>query len=295
MDRFARMLIAAERNLKRLHTFKLSNLLKVPPRMRLFLGVVLLCFTLFLYTLVTTEIKAGSVWGLGYGIAALVVMAGVALYGVRRRQKKAAAKYRLGSAYAWAQIHIYGGMLFLLLFFMHTGFGLPHGALNWWLWSISIWVCISGIAGVLLQKWLPKILASALSIEVLYERIPALITDLREKAELLVADSTLPVQNFYRRRLAASLKKPAPRFIYFVDITGGIQRRLKQFGFLSKVLTPEEREKLLELEQIYRSKLEIDAHYTVQKALRYWLVVHLPASLLMIALVLMHLYVVFYY
>jgi hypothetical protein len=62
-------------------------------------------------------------------------------------------------------------------------------------------------------------------------------------------------------------------------------------GFLSAV----EKEKLGEIERLYKTKLEIDAHYTLQQALRWWLYAHVPTSMVMTFLVILHLFTVFYY
>jgi cytochrome b subunit of formate dehydrogenase len=39
----------------------------------------------------------------------------------------------------------------------------------------------------------------------------------------------------------------------------------------------------------------LDAHYTLQKALRWWLYLHVPASLMLVLLVGLHVYAVIYY
>ena len=44
-----------------------------------------------------------------------------------------------------------------------------------------------------------------------------------------------------------------------------------------------------------RTKLEIDAHYTLQQALRWWLYAHLPASFVLLVFILLHLYTVLFY
>lgn len=241
------------------------------------------------------EIHPGNVWGLTYGTLASLLLAGAALYGLRRRMVKFAARNKLGTSRNWVQFHLYGGTLFLLLTFMHTGFHLPHGPLNWWMWILAIWVTLSGILGVLLQKWIPKILASGLSLEVVYERIPELITEIKNKAEELVNNATEPVKEFYQKNLAPAFLAPSPRWIYYFDITGGIQAQIKKFEFVKKLLPGEEKMKLEQLESMYRTKLELDAHYTLQKVLRLWLYTHVPLSLVLLLLVILHLYAVLVY
>lgn len=295
VESFAGLLSKSERKLKSGRSFELKKFVQSPAWFCGFLLSTTICLSVFLLNHLISEIQSGNVWGLSYGVAAAILMIGMALYGVRRRLMKLASKHGWGKSYTWVQFHIYGGVLFLLLVFMHTGFRLPNGALYWWLWSLSIWVTISGLLGVFLQKWVPKILSSALSIEVIYERIPELISEIKKNADNLIAECTQPVKDFYRKQIAASLRKPKAQFIYYVDITGGIQERINQFEFLKKILSDEEKEKLNQLAVLYKSKLEIDAHYTLQKALRSWLYIHLPASIVLLILVAIHLFAVFYY
>ena len=44
-----------------------------------------------------------------------------------------------------------------------------------------------------------------------------------------------------------------------------------------------------------RTKLELDVHRTLQRPLRWWLYVHVPPSVLLLALVAVHLVTVLYY
>ena len=256
---------------------------------------VALCAVAYLLNITLSEVEPGNVWSLSYGIAATVLLFGVLLFGVRRRVLRLASKYRLGRSRAWLSFHIYGGGLFLLLVLMHSGFQWPSGVVTWWLWALSLWTVASGLVGLALQTWIPRVLASGLSTEVLYERIPEMVEEIRRRAQTLVASCDEPVQTLYTRQLAPTFDQPRRRWIYFYDITGGIRSRLKEFRYLSGLLTPEEKEKLVELEQLYRTKLEMDAHYTLQQPLRLWLYTHVPTSLALLAFLAMHLFSVLYY
>ena len=241
------------------------------------------------------ELAPSSAWGTAYGIAAAVLALAAAVYGVRRRAARAASRWGAGKARAWLDFHIWGGLLFALLVLMHSAFRLPSGWVTWWLWLLSLWTVASGVVGRLLQRWIPRVLASGLSTEVLYERIPALVEDLRQRAEKVAGESDEAVRSLYFRGLAADLAAPRRRWIYFFDITGGVSRRLAEFTHLRPLLATEEAARLETLESLYRTKLEIDAHYTLQRALRWWLYAHLPASFLLLVFLLLHLYTVLFY
>lgn len=274
-----------------LKTINFSRWSRSPEWLQAFMVSLVLCLLVYAVNALFFDVRAGNWWGLTYGILASLLMVGAALYGIRRRRPR----LRVGKSRTWVLFHIYGGMVFMLLVFMHSGFRFPMGALNWWLWGVSLWVTMSGILGVALQQWLPKILTSGLSVEAVYERIPELVTDLRTRAEKLMETCTDPVQEFYRKSIAGTIAMPQPRLIYYFDITGGIQSRTRQFEYLRRVLSAVEREKLDRLESMFKTKLELDAHYTLQKALRWWLYTHVPLSMVLLLLVALHLYAVWYY
>ncbi len=274
---------------------RLAHWVDSPSWYRMFAAGVVACGVAYGLNWTLAEIRPYNAWGLTYGTLAAILMAGAGLLGVRRRMNRMALRLNLGKAQPWLQFHIYGGTLAAVLMFMHTGFKIPHGVLTWWLWMLSIIVTASGMLGVILQKWIPKILSSGLAIEVLYERIPELIVELREKANEVIQTCTEPVKEFYRKEVAVALARPQPRFIYYIDITGGIHTRVKQFDYLRGLLAAGEKQKLDQLQNFYRTKLEIDAHYTLQRTLRWWLFLHVPLSLVVLVLLGIHLLSVWYY
>lgn len=246
---------------------------------------------MYVVNALVAEINPGNWWGLTYGWVSALLMLGAGLYGARRRM----LNRNLGNSKVWVQFHIYGGLLAGLLFLLHIGFRFPSGLFNWLLWLLAVWVTVSGVIGVGLQRWIPRILSSGLSTEAVYERIPDLVAQIRERAETLVASCSEPVRNLYRTSVAAALAMPEPRLIYYFDVTGGIQSRVKQFEFLRRVLSAEEKEKLDSLQDLYRTKLELDAHYSLQTALRWWLFSHVPLSLVLLLMIALHVWAVWYY
>ena len=71
-------------------------------------------------------------------------------------------------------MHDRKGILSLLLAFLfvviHQGFRWPSGTMGWLLLVLSFWAAVSGLAGVWLQKWVPAMMASGLSVEALLEK-----------------------------------------------------------------------------------------------------------------------------
>ncbi len=242
-----------------------------------------------------SEVRSGNSWSLAYGSGAALLLLGVAAFGLRRRTLRLSSRLGLGRSRSWLGYHVWGGALFLLLVLMHSGFRLPSGWVTWWLWGLSLWTVAGGLAGLGLQKWIPRLLTSGLSLEAHYDRIPELTEELRGRAEKLVETCDEPVRALYERQVAPVLERPRRRLIYFFDITGGMKHRTREFAYLRRFLSADQRSKLDELEHLFRAKLELDAHYTLQQPLRWWLWAHVPTSLLLIGFLLLHLYAVFRY
>jgi hypothetical protein len=270
---------------------KIERLVSEPRWLWGFLVAAAISFLAYEITALTSEITPGNWLGLTFGWLSALLMYAVSFYAIRRRMLDRG----LGRSKVWLQFHLYGGTLSSIFVLMHTGFSLPSGVMNWGLWILSMWVTVSGLFGVLLQRWIPKVLASGLSVEAIYERIPQLVDQVRERARDIVELCSDPVKDFYRVNIAPALTAPTSRLIFFLDVTGGIQSQLGQFDYLRRVVPPDEKERLYDLQELYKTKLELDAHYTLQKPLRWWLYTHVPLSLVLLVLILLHIYVVWYF
>lgn len=255
-----------------------------------FLAAVAFLLVVFVTGARISGIEPGNTWGRTYGTLAALLMLAAALLGVRRRQMARS----WGRTQTWVQLHVYGGTVFLLLAVLHAP-GWPDSGLGRALVILSAWVVVSGLLGVALRKWIPRVLTSGLSFEVLYERIPDLCEEVERRAEAAVAGGSRPLAEFHRRRIAPHLGKPRFRPRAFLDPLGGGRRRMRESELVQDLLSEAERKKLAELRRLYRTQRELDAHYTLQLPLRLWLWVHVPVSLVLLLLVLIHVFTVLYY
>ena len=231
------------------------------------------------------------VWTTGYGVAATALLVVALVYGVRRRMPRRGP----GALRQWVQAHVYGGTLFLVLMAVHAGPSLPDGALAWGLWVSGLWVVATGLLGVFIQKWIPSALTSALTTEVHHDRIPELVAAVREEMDLLAAAGGESVRTFHETNLRPALAGPRASAAYLFDITGGIQSRMRRFDHVKRLLDGDDIGRLERLRVLMRTKLEMDAHYTLQKVLRWWLHLHVPAACLLTVLVAIHVLAVAYY
>lgn len=225
------------------------------------------------------------------GIVASVLFVGLALYPARR---KALAR-PFGTAQTWIQLHVWGGLLAAILVLVHQAFRLPGGTMGWLLFLLTLWVTFSGFLGVFLQKYYPVILSRNLTVEVLFDRIPELVGRLPGEGDKLVEGASDVLRGFYQSEVRPSLAGLAPSWGYLTDVRGGRDRRLAPFARITQFLTEDEQRKLEDLKTIFVEKLELDAHYSVQRALRLWTVLHVPPAGVLMGLLAVHVVAFFLY
>ena len=90
----------------------------------------------------------------------------------------------LGSAYAWRLLHEALGLVALALFWLHARTLWPKGLYEQILASFFYAVAFSGCAGSVLQRVYPSRLTRS-GFEIIYERIPAELAQIRSQAEAL--------------------------------------------------------------------------------------------------------------
>ena len=85
-----------------------------------------------------------------------------------------------------------------------------------------------------------------------------------------------------------------PSWSFLADIGGGRERRLAPFRNLAQFVSEDDQTRLRDLEAIVTEKLELDAHYSLQRALRLWLPVHLFPAMVLLGLLGVHILAVLY-
>jgi hypothetical protein len=221
--------------------------------------------------------------GLVFGILAALIFVFEMAYPFRRSKARP-----LGTAKRWLQAHVYLGVIAFLAVVVHAGFRLPGGWMGWALLLLTIWVTLTGLVGVWLQKWLPHVMAEGLRVEALYDRIPALVEHLLKEADALVADASEVLERFYTTDVRTSLAGVEPSWSYLLDVRSGRERVLEPFRRMSSFVDPAEKEIVNDLMTIRMEKMDLDVHYTLQGILRRWLILHVPPAAVLTALMIVH-------
>jgi len=233
----------------------------------------------------------GVGYGLAFGIASAVLMALAVLLNLRKKLMF----LPLGRTHHWYQIHVYGGTLSFVLMFMHTGGRVSGGVISWALMGLFLVVALTGFIGLFLQKYIPPTLTGNLQVEATFERVPALVTSLREEAEGFMKEASSIIRSFYEEEIAPDLAGPTPQLSYLWNSAGDMPRKMALFAHTRRFLDPREQALLEDLREIYREKKEIDIQYSLQRLLRYWLLIHVPCSHALWVVVVIHIVSVLYY
>ena len=236
--------------------------------------------------------EPSSTIGIVFGILATLALAAVMLYSARRSMP---ANRKLGPTQQYLRLHLWGGLAFLAAFLLHTAFGLPNGALTFVLWLLTLWVTVTGVLGAMLQRTLPRVLEPSASFEVNLQRVPELLAQLRARADEIVLKADPRLKTWYEQRLAPEFA--APRMVTAVLLRNPrtVRRGSGDVDILRRTLSPEGVANLDALRELQATKHEMDVHYTLQSLLRGWLFFHVPVSIALLGLVLLHIFFVIYF
>lgn len=235
----------------------------------------------------------GSPLGIGLGIASLILIVLLLLFGWRKR----AYKSNFGTLDGWLQAHLYFGILALPLVLLHAAF-LFRDTLATAAFVVLALVVGTGLVGSLLYRVLPHRL-TAVENKVSLAEVSEQLNGLRETMAQLAGGRSAAFQQIYEK---IDRHANPPSFASWRLLFGagrapeGEEARWRS---LLSVVAEEEREPLRHLLVLARQQREL--HHRLRLQLRYrnwlvaWLLIHVPLSLLLLLLSLIHAAVAFYY
>jgi hypothetical protein len=277
--------------------------------------------------------------GLVFGIAAGAIMLFEFLLWPRKRLRV----WRIGMVKRWLTAHIWLGVLTVPLIVLHSGFAWG-GQLTTVLMLLFIAVIASGIFGLAMQQWLPRLMLAELPAETVVSQIDRVAQSLCEDAEQLVAaicgvepESLAASRGAVSVAAIADQEAPSgPRYVTIgaVRQVGSVQGRVVQtqvvsevpgsapleqafvkeigpfirmgnrshsllsdaakasnyFRELRTVLEPQAHGAVDVLESYCDQRRQFDRQQRLHRWLHGWMLVHLPLSVLLIGLMLVHIY-----
>jgi len=255
--------------------------------------------------------RGGSALGLTFGISGYALMLYAGLLGARKK----VPVWRIGRAQTWMRGHIWLGLLSLPLILFHGGFAFrgPLTAVLMWLFFIVI---ASGVAGALVQHYLPRIMTSRVPMETIYEEIPHVRAQLRQEADQLVSTVCGPIEEVlagpvlteqqsgsgvstlidveqedrarfrevYLEKVRPFLTNPEAKGLELCDP----RRSAEVFESLRRLLVPPVHPVLKDLENICEEEHQLSRQARIYHWLHAWLLVHVPLSIALLVLGAVH-------
>lgn len=244
--------------------------------------------------------------GITYGTIAFVIFVFLALLGARKKVRA----WRIGTAESWMRAHIWLSVLTVPLVAFHCGFR-SGSTFTTSLLILYAVVMLSGFYGLALQQFIPRQMTDSLSREVIYEQIPYLRKQLIQSAmemrdelkqeevgaagaHLAAAISgtgaVLPVQDQPAERSRAALNEMLTTSVLpYLRARKGSRSRLGRaqiseelFRILSASVSAEYHGKVDDLQRWCDQRRQMDLQTKMQHWLHYWLLVHVPVSLLLL-------------
>jgi len=257
--------------------------------------------------------KGGSWQGLLFGIvgSGLMVFAGL-LAG-----RKKVPRLRIGTARFWLKAHIWLGLLSVPLILFHAGFRWG-GLLEQALLVVFAMVILSGLAGVAFQQFLPRHIKEATSREAMFEQIPHVCTALLATADDYVVSlcgSLFPPH--YGESLASGEGADASNEdsgmevlrAFYVDTMRPFlsaestnncplmneSRAATIFSQVQQSIPVAGRTVLKQLASICDERRDLDKQARLHRWLHLWLFIHVPLSMSLLVLGVVHAIMSVYY
>jgi hypothetical protein len=222
----------------------------------------------------------------GYTLLALMLLLG--FFNIRKRL----SMVPVGRASVWLAFHVAAGFLAIALFWLHIGTLWPLGLYEQALTGLFYLVSITGIIGYVLSRTLPRRLAQT-EVEIIYERIPAELAEIRNQVESLVLECTEKagsdtVAQHYISTLSWFFQRP--RFAISHVVGGDAAGHwLRGPGSAARrYLNDPEKEIFDQIIELGELKCLVDRHYACQALLKNWLLIHVPLSMAVILTAVWH-------
>lgn len=236
----------------------------------------------------------GSIAGLVYGTVAFLLMLLLAFFGVRKR----AYRSTFGTLEQWLQSHIYLGLLVFVVLLCHTG-GRFNDKVAVTAFILAAIVVFSGMVGAVLYVTVPRLLTEIES-NLTPEEISEQLNQLARSMARTASGRSEPFQRVYHELIQES--KPG-FFAGWRLLLQRVRRRRQDsdraWTRLIPAVPPNEQEDLRQMLVLSRQRKELLIRLLFQQRyqniLESWLYVHVPFTIALLVVAVVHIVAVFYY
>jgi hypothetical protein len=196
----------------------------------------------------------------------------------------------------WMKAHIWLGVLSVPLLILHSGFHFWNLALSGILMAVFLIVIVSGLWGLVLQQKLPTQILDEVPAEQIHSQIDnKLEQDLRRARRLVESacgEGLVPppgpalIRQFFTLYVVPFLETKKPDRSQL----GPRERSAALFRDLRARLDPAEHVVVLALEDLCDRRRQLAKQAKLHNCLHAWVCVHLPLSVALLALLVLHIY-----
>ena len=199
----------------------------------------------------------------------------------------------LGTSRQWLNLHLIVGIAAFVIFLFHIGFRVPNGVFEVVLGLVFLSIFLSGVLGIAISRGFARRLRTH-GQEVIFEQIPVLRKGLAERADELMLESSdatrsTVVMDYYSSTLRPYFKTAHHFWAHLFDSRRPLVQLRHGIQDLRRYTDDSETEFLDQLEELVELKNGLDYHYALQKTLKGWLFFHIPLSLALLILTVVHL------
>ncbi len=233
----------------------------------------------------------GTFSGMAFGILAFLLMIFLMAY----KARKHIYHLNLGPTSSWLTAHVYLAVIAGALVLMHIGFHLS-GAFGAVLFALFALTMGSGVAGSLIFKITPISLMKdgreMMTRDILLEKIAKCLHD----ADHDLQGASERFMQLYRGEIRPFLElRRIPWSYLFKEERSLIRQRRRELEALSPQVSNDEKYHLRLLQNVVVEKERFVMRLVKVELFDFWLWFHLPASFVVFAMVLFHVFMVWYY
>ncbi|MFM8274682.1 MAG: hypothetical protein ACKODX_20455 [Gemmata sp.] len=237
----------------------------------------------------------------GFGVLCGVGGGAVVFFEMALVLRKRLRRSRLGRTRTWMRLHIWMGLVCLPVILVHAGFGFG-GPLSTVTMVLFLLVTFSGVWGLIMQQWLPQKILADIPGETIASQIDRLGEyHASEAVRVVTALTTVPPEvEAAEPLISGPLAKELEAFrddVLLPYLQRGSYSRSplttpseaeRRFARLREAVPPEARKDLDRLQELADLRRRWDHQARLYFWLHNWLLVHLPLSVAMTTLMVLH-------
>jgi hypothetical protein len=261
---------------------------------RLFVILLALTAGTYFYSAKDQFPHGGSPLGLLYGTIGFGLMLLLTFFGIRKRWYRST----FGTLEQWMQSHIWLGVLVLIVLLFHTGGRFEDKVAVATLILMAI-VVASGIVGAILYVTVPRLLTEVES-NLTVDEISEQLNQLGKSMARIASGRSAPFQRIHDELARQATPGVLAGWRLILSRLGrGRQQEAADWSRLIGLVPKEEQDELRQMLVLSRQRKELLLRLIYQQryknVLEFWLYIHVPFTIALIVLSIVHVAAVFYY